>query len=809
MVCLLSCSDGAESHGRLVNVERNTPISFEPHGLKGAVARLKAGMLGRDRHLADDVEGYRLLVDSLFSSPASMMVSNVIGALVPYYCWLVSGNRAFIWVALAAGAITAMRAVTILRYQRRAHLATTIAEIARWDREFFVGATAFSITLGLGNFLALAKTEIVSCHIITIVCSIAFASGYVARNSGRPYFVIAQLLCFTIPMCAGLVLATDSLYEIIALYIAAYAVTNILIAFSLNRNLLQLAAANKESAQLAASMQQQHETLDSALNAMTHGLCMLSRDLTIKIVNARFLDMYRIAREDAVPGATFGSMLSALVKSQVVTTATALDLVQLCERAATQVVPVEREIVIEGGQTFVVFVDRTPDGGMLLLTEDATARKAAAQQIERMARFDLLTNLPNRFRFSEILTQRLRQASDRVALIYFDLDDFKTVNDTMGHDAGDQLLVQAATRLKAEAGDAVVARFGGDEFLVLVEVAQPEEAMACAWRMLAAIAEPLVINGTRLTVTTSVGIAFAPDHADEAGELLRAADVALYAAKAEGRNTIVQYTRSLLDALHHRREMENDLREAVRCGRLSLHYQPIVDARTNKVRSYEALMRWQHATKGMISPVEFIPIAERTGLIMQMGAWALRQACLDARKWPERVSVAVNVSANQFKDAAGLIENVKDALLISGLDPSRLELEVTETLLIVNQEATLEAIRALRRLGVKFSLDDFGNGYSSLGYIARYPFSKVKIDRSFAAHLTTDNTSRSIIEVVCQLALKLDMRVVVEGIETEEQRREIVALGAEQAQGWLFGKPKPLAEIVGTTARSAPGVAAG
>ena len=789
--------------------ERNKPGLFEPGRIKGAVARLKAGMLGRERHVAKDVEGYRLLVDSLFSSPASMMVSNIIGALVPYYCWIVSDNPVFLWVALLAGAITAMRAVTTVRYRRHAHLASTRAEIAHWDREFFLGATALSTTLGLGNFLALAKTDIVSCHIITIVCSIAFASGYVARNSGRPYFVIAQLLCFTIPMCAGLVLATDPLYEIIALYIAAYAATNILIAFSLSRNLLQLAAANKESAQLAASMQQQHQTLDSALNAMTHGLCMLSRDLTIKIVNERFLDMYRLAREDAEAGATFGSMLSALVKSQVVTTSTALDLVQLCERAATQIVPVEREIVIEGGQTFVVFVDRTPDGGMLLLTEDATARKAAAQQIERMSRFDLLTNLPNRFRFSEILTQRLREASGRIALIYFDLDDFKTVNDTMGHDAGDQLLVQAATRLKAQAGDAVVARFGGDEFLVLVEVAQAEEAMAGAWRMLAAIAEPLVINGTRLTVTTSVGIAIAPDHANEAGELLRAADVALYAAKAEGRNTVVQYTRSLLDALHHRREMENDLREAVRCGRLTLHYQPIVDARTNKVRSYEALMRWQHATKGMISPVEFIPIAERTGLIMQMGAWALRQACLDARKWPERVSVAVNVSANQFKDAAGLIENVKDALLISGLDPSRLELEVTETLLIVNQEATLDAIRALRRLGVKFSLDDFGNGYSSLGYIARYPFSKVKIDRSFAAHLTTDNTSRSIIEVVCQLALKLDMRVVVEGIETEEQRREIVALGAEQAQGWLFGKPKPLAEIVGEGTRGASGMAAG
>jgi diguanylate cyclase (GGDEF)-like protein len=765
--------------------------------------RLKRRATGRNSHLATEFDAYRLLVDSLFSSPASMIVSNIIGTLVPLYCWSVSHAPAFIWLTWTAAAISALRIITLVQYRRQIERATTISDIARWDREYFLGATAMSVTLGVGNFIALAWTDIVSCHIITIVCSIAFASGYVARNAGRLKFVIVQVLCFTIPMCAGLVLATDPLYEVIAAYIASYAVTNIIIAFSLNRNLLQLAAANKESAQLADSIQQKNQTLDSALNAMTHGLCMLSRDLSIKVVNARFLDMYRLTAHDTVMGTTLAHVLSTLVRSQILTAATALDLVQLCERAATQDVPVEREIVIESGQTFIVFVDRTPDGGMLLLTEDATARKAAAQQIERMARCDLLTDLPNRFRFNEVLAERLTIPNHRLALIYVDLDDFKTVNDTMGHEAGDQLLVQVAARLKEQANDELVARFGGDEFLLLKDIAQEEEAMALAWRILAAVAEPFTINGTEFTVTTSIGIAISPDHATESSDLLRSADVALYAAKSDGRNTVVLYTRALSDALHHRREMENDLREAVRCGRLCLHYQPIVDARTDQVRSYEALMRWQHPTKGMIPPGDFIPIAEQIGLIAQMGAWALRQACLDARKWPDRIGVAVNVSANQFKDASGFIENVKDALLISGLDPGRLELEVTESLLIVNQEATLNAIRALRRLGVRFSLDDFGNGYSSLGYIARYPFSKVKIDRSFAEHLTTDNTSRSIIEVVCQLAVKLDMKVVVEGIETEAQRREIVALGAEQAQGWLFGRPLPMAEIVHSRASAA------
>ena len=757
------------------------------------------------RKVVNDRAAYLVLVESLYDTPVTYFLSNFVGTLVPTFCAYATGDMRFAYLAMTAFLLGITRLAIMARYRSTDRSTLSSLELFRFDRFYCITATAFSSIIGCTSFLALVETESFASHLLVVGSSLAFAAAYVARNSGQPIFVIVQLVCFCVPTSLGLAIANEPYYGYLAVFIAFAGIANVSIVFSLNRNLHKLAAANKESAQLATSIQQQNQTLDSALNAMTHGLCMLSHDLKIKVVNARYLEMYRLAHEDAMPGATFGSMLSALVKSQIVSPATALDLVRLCERAATQIVPVEREIVTESHQTFVVFVDRTPDGGMLLLTEDATARKSAAQQIERMARCDLLTNLPNRFRFNEILTQRLKQASGTLALIYIDLDDFKTVNDTMGHEAGDQLLVEVAARLTADAGDAVVARFGGDEFLVVLDVETVDDAMAFAWKMLASISEPLVISGTKLTVTTSVGIALAPDHATEPSELLRAADVALYAAKAEGRNTVVLYTRSLLDALHHRRELENDLREAVRCGRLALHYQPIVDARTDQVRSYEALMRWQHPTKGMISPVEFIPIAERTGLISQMGAWALRQACLDARKWPDRVSVAVNVSANQFKDAGGLIDNVKDALLISGLDPGRLELEVTESLLIVNQEATLDAIRALRRLGVRFSLDDFGSGYSSLGYIARYPFSKVKIDRSFAAQLTTDNTSRSIIEVVCQLARKLDMRIVVEGIETEAQRREIVSLGAEQAQGWLFGKAKPLSEIVSEGKRAAAG----
>ncbi|TDR89096.1 diguanylate cyclase/phosphodiesterase [Enterovirga rhinocerotis] len=756
-------------------------------------------------------EEYRVLVHSLFSSPASMVVSNVTGIFVLVYCWVVSGLSVFGWLALIASFVCILRVNTARRYIKRAHLAATVFDIWRWDREFFLGATVFSLTLGTGIFFSFVATTSDACHLITAICGIAFASGYVARNAGRPLFVIVQLLCFTVPMIAGLLVAAEPYYASIAGYIVVYAITNVIIAFSLNRNLLGLAAAQKKTNELADSIRRKNITLDSALNTMTHGLCMLSRDQRIEVVNSRFLELYGLGRSDVEPGTTLDELERRLVQSHRLTPPTARDVIELCRRTAVLAQAGEQEIKSETGQILVVTVEMAGDGGLLMLTEDASARKAAASQIERMARCDLLTQLPNRFRFAELLAERLAEPACRIALFYIDLDDFKGVNDTMGHEAGDHLLIEVASRLNGllggrgviAEGRSVVGRFGGDEFLMLIDVSSAEEAVAAGREVLGVLAEPMRLGDATLSITTSIGIAMSPEHGWEPGDLLRAADMALYAAKADGRNTVVAYTRELADALSHRREMEADLREAARCGRLSLHYQPIVDARTDQVRSYEALMRWNHPEKGMIPPSEFIPIAEQTGLITQLGAWALRQACLDARNWAETISVAVNVSASQFKDAPQLIENVKDALLISGLDPSRLELEVTESLLIVNQEATLDAIRTLRRIGVRFSLDDFGSGYSSLAYIARYPFSKVKIDRSFAEHLTADSTSRSIIEVVCQLALKLGMRVVVEGIETEQQRREIVALGAEQAQGWLFGRPKPIGDLNQSIRRTA------
>ncbi len=744
-----------------------------------------------------DPQHYRVLVQSLFSSPTSIILSNVVGAAISLFCWKSSGYHVFLPLFCITSAIVALRILTVARYRAAVRRREqTDADIRAWDREFFIGATAFSAVLGMSSFIALAKTDDIPSHIITIVAAIAFSAGYVARNAGRPIFVMVQLLVFCVPMCIGLAEADHPYYPVIALFIVFFIITNVAIALSLNRNLLELAAARKRSDGLASSLRSKNVTLDSALNSMIHGLVMFNAKLELELANSRFAEMYRLDAAELTRGTLLTRVLDRLIGARVLAPSAARSLGEVCRSALRSGQTDHVEITTERSQVYVVHAEVTADGGILMVTEDATERKAAAAQIERMAHTDNLTGLPNRFRFTQVLRKVCAEASAGTrayAMLYIDLDNFKTINDSLGHEAGDQLLVEVAQRLQSVLWHGeLVARFGGDEFLLLTGMTNPADAAETGQRVLAA---PFDLGQRSLHVTTSVGIALIPEHGRDSSDVLRAADMALYAAKAAGRNRVVVFDPEIAKSLNTRRELEHDLREACRTGKLFLNYQPIVNLRTRRPVSYEALMRWQDPVRGFVPPSDFIPIAEQTGLIVEMGEWAIRQACMDARDWPADISVAVNVSAFQFKNTAGLIEAVKRALEASQLPANRLELEVTESLLIEDQDASLEAIRALHRMGVRFSLDDFGIGYSSLAYLARYPFSKVKIDRTFAQHVTSNGPSRSIIEVVCQLADRLGMRVVVEGIETEHQRREVEALGAEQAQGYLFGRPQAVEQL--------------
>lgn len=432
-----------------------------------------------------------------------------------------------------------------------------------------------------------------------------------------------------------------------------------------------------------------------------------------------------------------------------------------------------------------------------------------SDQNRRLARTDVLTGLMNRVSFSEALQAALREsgrrAGETLALLAVDLDRFKEINDLLGHNIGDAVIVEAGARLRRAAGaGAAVARIGGDEFMLLVRSRdEGRSAQDLAQRIVAAMTVPFMIESWSLPTSASVGIALFPHHGSTEQDLLKTADIALYEAKRGGRNTARLFEPEMRERLRMTRALEVELRQAVAQGQFEAWYQPIQDLLTGRPDRYEALARWRHPERGLIAPDQFIPLAEQTGAIIEIGEQILRQACLTAAGWPAPLSVSVNLSPTQFKDPAALIATVKDALAESGLPPSRLELEITESVLMNDSQAIRQAVRELIDIGVAFSLDDFGAGYSSLAYLQDYPFAKVKIDRRFISDIETNRTSAAIVASVGVLAAYLGMDIVAEGVETVGQEAALRRLGIRRAQGYLYGRPAPQALETSLLAKSA------
>jgi diguanylate cyclase (GGDEF)-like protein len=420
------------------------------------------------------------------------------------------------------------------------------------------------------------------------------------------------------------------------------------------------------------------------------------------------------------------------------------------------------------------------------------------QRITQLAFNDALTGLPNRVMFQQQLDHLLRASEGNgglFALHCLDLDQFKVINDTLGHPAGDELLVAAGQRLTQAARGQFVARLGGDEFVVLQSVGEDRDAIdRLARSILEAIAEPLTIDGNELVPSTSIGIAIAPQDGGDGGTLLKSADLALYRAKEAGRGTFAFFERSLNERAQERRQIETDLRLAVERGEFELHYQPLFDLEQNRICSFEALLRWKHPARGLVLPAEFVPIAEDTGLIVPIGAWAVREACRQAVRWPEDVRVAVNVSAVQFH-RGGLQEIVLRALAASGLAPERLEIEITESIFLEGSDATLKLLHSLRALGIRIALDDFGTGYSSLSYLQSFPFDKLKIDRSFIQNLLTRDGASAIVGAITELARALGIETTAEGVEETAQLMELRAHGCSSVQGYLFAQPMTALDV--------------
>ncbi|HEY8006747.1 MAG TPA: EAL domain-containing protein [Methylocella sp.] len=442
------------------------------------------------------------------------------------------------------------------------------------------------------------------------------------------------------------------------------------------------------------------------------------------------------------------------------------------------------------------FRDRS---AQLIAIMDVTEKRQAESRIAYMAQHDALTGLPNRILFHERLDEALaclRRNNEKLAILYLDLDQFKNVNDTLGHPAGDLLLMAAADRLRVCLRESdIVARFGGDEFAVLQRgLSGPEEASVLADRIVKLMCEPFEIEGQRIVIGASAGIALAPDDGESADLLLKNADMALYRAKEDGRRTFRFFERGMDARMRARRVLELDLRNALAASEFELYYQPLVNLETGVISGFEALLRWVHPERGLVVPAEFIPLAEEIGLIVPLGEWVLRQACAEALKWPGDLMVAVNLSPVQFKNG-DLTEIVFAALSSAGLPAGRLELEVTESILLEESKINLGTLRKLRALGASISIDDFGTGYSGLSYLRAFSFDKIKIDRSFVAELGESGDCMAIVRAIARLGSSLGIRTTAEGVETEKQREMLRDEGCTEMQGYLLSRPMPASDI--------------
>ena len=540
----------------------------------------------------------------------------------------------------------------------------------------------------------------------------------------------------------------------------------------------------------------QNQRFGAALDNMSQGLCVFGPDGRLIVGNRRFQTIYQIPADRLAPGMSLAEILAAsplFVDGGGESLRRAIaedDSLGRAHGVISQELP--------NGRTITIAHEPTADGGYVGTFTDVTEKRAADARIAHMALHDALTDLPNRALFRQRLEEALYRVSrgEPCAVLCLDLDQFKGVNDTLGHPIGDALLRAVTERLRGLVRDTdTVARLGGDEFaIVQSSVNHPEDATTFATRLLRELCAPYEVQGHQIVIGTSIGIAIAPGDGNDPDALLKNADMALYRAKTNGRNRYCYFEPEMDARMQARRMLELDLRRAVVAGEFELYFQPLVNLRREEITGFEALVRWNCPQRGLVSPAEFIPLAEEIGLIVPIGEWVIQDACRQAASWPNAMKVAVNVSAVQFKSRR-LVASVADALRISGLPPSRLEIEVTESVMIDDLDSAVVLLHELKALGVSISMDDFGTGYSSLSYLRSFPFDKIKIDQSFVREMGQKADCAAIIRAVTGLCSSLGVTATAEGVETVEQLSLLRAEQCTEIQGYLVSKPRPGSEI--------------
>jgi diguanylate cyclase (GGDEF)-like protein len=559
-----------------------------------------------------------------------------------------------------------------------------------------------------------------------------------------------------------------------------------------------------------AKARQKASQLDLTLEYMNQGIMLVTYDQQIPIINRRCGELLDLPVEFIQNPPRVDQLAEHETPKGKLTEASVRILADL---VAGELGFSER--TMPDGSIIEIRRRSLPDGGFVQTFTDVTKRSRAEADAVRLSSEDTLTGLPNRRIFRSMLDQMSRrqlpaedegQSSAEFAVLFLDLDRFKGINDTLGHQTGDLLLQEMAQRLKSTlSANEVLARLGGDEFAVVVPTVESRPALeALANSMIEVAQKPFEIGGHQIRSGISIGIAIGPCDGASCDDLLMAADLALYAVKAQGRGSYRFYHAAMSRELKERQQLEIDLRKAIEQNEMELYYQPILNLRSNIITGFEALARWRHPVNGMVPPTTFIPIAEDTGLIQSLGKWALREACRCAAHWPSELKIAVNLSPIQFS-ASNLSEVVRHALAETGLQPHRLELEITEGVFMTNNESTLSTLRQLKQLGVRISLDDFGTGYSSLSYLRSFPFDKIKVDRSFVSDLAEGTEHVVIVQAVVSVARALGMTILAEGIETVGQYEFLAALDCDEGQGYLFSPPVPIAKVSEMIAKWSPG----
>ena len=739
-----------------------------------------------NRSFPDDV--YLSLVGSLFDDARSLFVGSVAATASAAIAAWRTGEPLLLVFALAIIGVAGLRGRTMHDFHRRRGSLRSADEAAFWERRYQREAVAYVTLLGGWCVAVFTITPDPFVRLLSFSLTLVYMIGISGRNFANDRLVIAQTVSAGVLMTMALFVAGGDFQFIIGLVVIPFFLSLRTISARLRNTLLDAVNFGHDVSLLA-------ERFDTALSNMPLGLAMFDANQRLIVGNRRLSELLGIGQDAIQYGVDLQTLVSKVAEAGRICQSAVARVTSDFEVRLSGKVNSQLTVDLQSGQTFQLKFHSMVNGGALLLIEDVTERRDAEAKINRLAHFDTLTGLANRGYFRKQMEQRLA-ASDNAsvcALHFIDLDNFKQVNDTLGHPVGDKLLQAVCEKFSTivRATD-IVCRFGGDEFLIFqAPIERADQAESLADRIIGALNAGFSIDGHDIMISASIGITIVDERSRDTDMLVQYADMALYSAKAAGKSTWRVFEDHMEIKAKARRTIETDMRKALEADEFELHYQPIVGLHSGRIVSCEGLLRWRHPVHGMIQPMDFIPIAEETGLIVDLGAFVIRQACRECATWPDPIGVAVNLSPIQFQ-RSNLPAVIKDALANAGLAPGRLEVEITESVLLQNTDATRFCLDQLKDMGVKIALDDFGTGYSSLSYLHKFALDKVKIDRSFIQGIETNVKSLHLLSSMARLIADLGMSTVIEGVETGEQlailKRQI---SVGQAQGYLFSRPVP------------------